>query len=64
MTQSERWTHLEGAHEGLVHRHHAARVIELAAVVGGGEESHELPLGEELITVLHHLQTPTSARVT
>merc|ERR1712176_117661 len=36
---------LEGAHERLVHRHHAASVVELAAVVGGREEGDQLPLG-------------------
>lgn len=47
--------HLEGAHEGLIHAHHGARVVELPAVVGRREEGHELALGEELVAVLHHL---------
>jgi len=47
---------LEGAHEGLVHRHHAARVIELAAVVRCREKGDQLPLGEEFVSVLHHLE--------
>ena len=47
--------YLKGAHEGLVHRHHSARVVELAAVVGRREERDELPFGEELVAVLNHL---------
>ncbi len=47
---------LEGAHEGLVHRHHGARVVELAAVVGRGEQRHQLSLREELVAVLNHLR--------
>ena len=47
---------LEGAHESLVHTHHAAGVVELAAVVGGGEEGDELPLREELVSVLDNLE--------
>ena len=46
---------LEGAHERLVDRHHAAGVVELATVVGRREQRHQLPLGEELVPVLHHL---------
>ena len=47
--------YLEGAHECLVHRHHPSGVVELPAVVGGGEEGDQLSLGEELISVLHDL---------
>lgn len=32
--------YLKRAHERLVHGHHAARVVELPAVVGRGEERH------------------------
>mmetsp|Transcript_50943 Transcript_50943/g.134763 ORF Transcript_50943/g.134763 Transcript_50943/m.134763 type:complete len:310 (-) Transcript_50943:693-1622(-) len=45
----------EGAHQALVHRHHRARVVKLAAVVGGGEDGDELPVGEELVAVLDDL---------
>ena len=47
--------HLEGAHQVLVHGHHRRAVVELAAVVGRGEDRHELPLREELVAVLHDL---------
>lgn len=46
---------LEGAHECLVHTHHGPGVVELSAVVRRGEQRDQLPLGEELVTVLHHL---------
>ena len=48
--------HLEGAHKGLVHRHHGASVVKLPAVVGGREEGDQLSLGKELVAILHHLQ--------
>jgi len=51
--------YLEGAHERLVHAHHPASVVKLPAVVGGREEGHQLPLGKELVAVLHHLVGPT-----
>ena len=50
-----RLQNLEAAHEVLVHRHHGARVVELAAVVGRAEHRHQLPLSKELVPVLHHL---------
>ena len=46
---------LEGAHQRVVDGHHRAGVVKLAAVVGGGEDRHQLPLGEELVAVLDHL---------
>lgn len=49
-------SYLEGAHQGFVHAHHAARVVELSAVVRSREERHQLPLGEELVAVFHHLR--------
>jgi hypothetical protein len=48
-------TDLEGAHERVIDTHHGTSIVELAAVVGGGEDSHKLSLGEELVPVLHHL---------
>ena len=39
---------LEGAHEGVVDGHHGAGVVELTAVVGGGEDGDELTTSEEL----------------
>jgi len=47
---------LEGAHEGLINTHHRASVVELTAVVGSREQSHELPLGKELVAILHNLR--------
>ena len=46
---------LEGAHEILVNGHQRARVIELATVVGRGENSYQLFLGEELVAVFNNL---------
>ena len=45
----------EGAHQALVDRHDRAGVVELAAVVGRREDGDQLPVGEELVAVLHHL---------
>jgi len=43
-----RLQNLEGAHEGVVDGHHGAGVVELSAVVGGGEDGDEFAAGEEL----------------
>lgn len=48
-------SYLEGTHEGFIHTHHAAGVVELPAVVGSWEQSHQLPLSKELITIFYHL---------
>ena len=45
----------ERAHQALVDRHHRARVVKLAAVVGRAEDRDELPVGEELVAVLDDL---------
>jgi hypothetical protein len=50
-----RLKYLEAAHQRFVHAHHRARVVELAAVVGGGEERHKLALAEELVAVFYDL---------
>lgn len=50
---------LEGAHQGVVNGHHRPRVVELAAVVRRGEDGHQLAAGEELVSVLDHLVSPT-----
>mmetsp|Transcript_41627 Transcript_41627/g.61077 ORF Transcript_41627/g.61077 Transcript_41627/m.61077 type:complete len:264 (+) Transcript_41627:174-965(+) len=47
--------YLERAHEALVHAHHGTGVIELPAVVGGREESHQASLGEKLVAVFDDL---------
>jgi hypothetical protein len=55
-----RWAdNLERAHQPLRHSHHRARIIELSAVIGGRENSHQLAVGLELIPVLHHLMSAT-----
>uniref|UniRef100_A0A6B2LC98 Uncharacterized protein n=1 Tax=Arcella intermedia TaxID=1963864 RepID=A0A6B2LC98_9EUKA len=46
---------LKGAHKGFIDGHHGAGVVELPAVVGGGEDGDELALGEELVAVLDDL---------
>ena len=46
---------LEWAHERFIDRHHGAGVVKLSAVVGRAEQGDQLPLGEELVTVLHNL---------
>jgi len=46
---------LEGAEQALVHAHHGAGIVKLAAVVGRAEERHELALGEELVAILDNL---------
>lgn len=48
-------TNLEGTHESLVHAHHGSSVIKLSTVVGCREEGDQLPLGKELISILHNL---------
>lgn len=48
-------TYLEGAEQTLIHTHHGAGVVELAAVVGRAEEGYELALREELVTILDDL---------
>ena len=63
--ESDDWTrpgercgdfYLEGAHQCLVHRHHPAGIVELSTVVGGWEQSDQLPLGEKLVSVLDNLE--------
>ena len=50
--------HLEGTSEVLLDTHHCAAVVELPTVVGGGEDSDQLLLCEELIAVLNYLVSP------
>lgn len=50
---------LEGAHERLVHRHHSAGVVKLAAIVWRREQGHELPLGKELVSIFDYLVSAT-----
>ena len=51
-----RFEDLEGAEQAGVDVHERAGVVELAAVVGRREYGDELPVGEELVAVLHDLQ--------
>lgn len=57
-----RWLeYLEGAHEGLVHAHHRARVLKLAAVVGCRKDGDQLALGEKFVALLDNLRAPRAA---
>ena len=58
---ARRLENLEGAHQVLVDGHHRAAVVELAAVVGRGEDRHQLTLREELVPILHNLSVPTNS---
>lgn len=49
-------TYLEWAHERIVYGHHAASVIEFAAVIGRREERDQLATRKELITILNDLK--------
>ncbi len=55
---------LEGAHQGLVDAHHSSSVVELSAVIRRREQRDQLAFGEELVTVLHHLQNNSRASQT
>ena len=48
---------LERTHQSLVNTHHGPGVVELSAVVRGREDSHQSSLGEELVPILHNLDT-------
>jgi hypothetical protein len=48
-------TNLEGTQQALVDAHHGTSVVELATVVGGAEQSDQLPLGKELVAVFDNL---------
>ena len=48
-------THLERTEERFVHVHHGTSIVKLAAVVRRRENRHELPIREELITILYDL---------
>ena len=50
-----RRTYLEGAEQRLVHAHHRPGVVELAAIVGRGEERDQVSLREELVPVFNDL---------
>ena len=50
-------SHLEWAHESLIHWHHSPGIVELSAVVGSWEESDQLALGEEFVSILHNLRS-------
>lgn len=47
--------YLEGAQQCLIHAHHCTSIIEFTAVVGCGEEGHEMSLREKFIPILHNL---------
>lgn len=49
---------LERAHERVVHGHHRACVVKLAAVVRGAEDRHQLATREELVAGQKQKNTP------
>ena len=51
---------LEAAHKSIINGHHCSCIVKLSTVVRGTEQGHELPLGKELVAVLHHLVSPTN----
>lgn len=55
-----RLENLERTQQRLVNTHHRASIIELSTVVGCGEQSHQLALGEELVTVFNDLMGTTN----
>lgn len=53
---------LETAHERLVHGHHGACIVKLAAVVGRREQRDQLSLSKELVTIFDNLRE-TSVKI-
>ena len=53
--KGNRATNLERAEETLINAHHGTSIVELSAVVGCAEQSHELALREEFVTILDNL---------
>uniref|UniRef100_A0A1I8JA28 TOG domain-containing protein n=1 Tax=Macrostomum lignano TaxID=282301 RepID=A0A1I8JA28_9PLAT len=51
-------THLKATHQSLINAHHGPGIVKLAAIVGRGEQRHQLALGKELVAVLNHLMGP------
>lgn len=48
-------SYLEGAEEGFIHRHHSSCIVKLSAVIWCWEQSDQLSLGEEFITIFNNL---------
>jgi hypothetical protein len=46
---------LETAHQSIVNAHHGTGIVEFTAIVGSGEESDELSLGEKLVAIFDDL---------
>ena len=55
LLRTSRLEYLERAHERVVHSHHCAGVVELAAVVRRREDRDEFPASEELVAILDDL---------
>ena len=55
-------THLEGAHQRVVHAHHSPRVVKLAAVVWRAEDGDQLAPRKELVPLLNNLHTRSRSR--
>ena len=50
-----RRTYLERAEQAFIHAHHGPSIVEFTTIVWRTEQSDELSLREELITILHNL---------
>jgi hypothetical protein len=50
-----RFQDLEGAEEALVDAHHGTGIVKLSTIVGSTEQSDQLALGEELVSILNDL---------
>jgi hypothetical protein len=48
-------SYLERAQQTLIYTHHGTCVVKFATVVRCTKQRNQLPLGEEFVTVLHHL---------
>lgn len=48
-------SYLEGAEEGFIHRHHSSCIVKLSTVIWCREQSDQLSLGEEFITIFNNL---------
>lgn len=46
---------LERAQQALIHTHHGAGIVELTTVIRSREQRYQLSLGEEFVTIFHHL---------
>mmetsp|Transcript_9142 Transcript_9142/g.19171 ORF Transcript_9142/g.19171 Transcript_9142/m.19171 type:complete len:375 (+) Transcript_9142:761-1885(+) len=55
-----RLQNLKGTHQRVIHAHHRPGIIKLSAIIRRRKQRDQLPPGEELVPVLHHLMRPTN----